>query len=60
VTLLRSSLRISRGGLLELFMAVAAGSIACGGIAVVALWMRGWDESMVRGSPGSSASRGAQ
>jgi hypothetical protein len=33
VTLLRSSLRILGGGLLELFMAVAADSIASGGIA---------------------------
>jgi hypothetical protein len=50
VTFHRSSFRISGGGLLELFIAVPAGSIAPGSIAALALWMRGGDDSMVRAS----------
>lgn len=55
MTLLRSSLRISGGGLPDLFIAIGAGAIASGGIAALALWIRGWDDSMVRGSPASSS-----
>jgi hypothetical protein len=33
------------GGLRELFIAVAAGSIVSGAIVASALWFRGWDPS---------------
>ena len=50
MTFHRSSFRISGGGLLELLIAVPAGSIAPGSIAALAFWMRGGDDSMVRAS----------